>query len=223
MKVRAHIYPDHSTQVNFSSHEYQTLRATDNTPVAQVTPKPMAWTTPPIFTNTRLSEELTSPTPKRMNQSSATSAWNHENRMGTASTEKSPASTTQKSDVKREVLSTPRRSARGQHRQSITPAASTTEIDTATPALAALGKMVIEHLQSSGGAISQIQNPRGAVQSFTGAVQSFTGAVQNSTGAVQNSMEKKPKRNTRNKNKATPPEPRRFGTRQRKSVERLDK
>jgi hypothetical protein len=90
--------------------------------------------------------------------------------------------------------------------------------------------MVIEHLQSSGGAISQIQNPRGAVQSFTGAVQSFTGAVQNSmgavqnsTGAVQNSMEKKPKRNTRNKNKATPPEPRRFGTRQRKSVERLDK
>ena len=230
MKVRAHIYPDHSTQVNFSSHEYQTLRATDNTPVAQATPKPMAWTTPPIFTNTRLSEELTSPTPKKMNQSSATSAWNHENRMGTASTEKSPASTTQKSDVKREVLSTPRRSARGQHRQSITPAASTTEIDTATPALAALGKMVIEHLQSSGGAISQIQNPRGAVQSFTGAVQSFTGAVQNSmgavqnsTGTVQNSMEKKPKRNTRNKNKATPPEPRRFGTRQRKSVERLDK
>jgi len=49
------------------------------------------------------------------------------------------------------------------------------------------------------------------------------GVVQNSTGAVQNSMEKKPKRNTRNKNKATPPEPRIFGTRQRKSVERLDK
>ena len=73
------------------------------------------------------------------------------------------------------------------------------------------------------GAISQIQNPRGAVQSFTGAVQNSMGAVQNSTGAVQNSMEKKPKRNTRNKNKATPPEPRRFGTRQRKSVERLDK
>ena len=136
--------------------------------------------------------------------------------MVTASIEKSPASTTQKSDGRREVLSTPRRSARVQHRQSITPAASTTEIDTTTPALAKLGKMVIEHLQSSGGAISQIQNPRGAVQSFTG-------AVQNSTGAAQNSMEKKPKRNTRNKNKATPPKPRRFGTRQRKSVERLDK
>jgi hypothetical protein len=39
-------------------------------------------------------------------------------------------------------------------------------------------------------------------------------------GAVQNSTGKKPKR--RNKNKVTPPEPRRFGTRQRKSVDRLD-
>ncbi len=45
-----------------------------------------------------------------------------------------------------------------------------------SPVLAKLGKMVIEHLQSSGGVISQIQNLRGAVQSFTGA---------NSTGAVQ--------------------------------------
>jgi hypothetical protein len=30
MRVRAHIYPDHSTQVNFSSHEYQTCEATDD-------------------------------------------------------------------------------------------------------------------------------------------------------------------------------------------------
>ena len=102
------------------------------------------------------------------------------------------------------------------HPVTLTPATATTEMDTTTPALAKLGRMVIEHLQSSGGAISQIQNSGGAVQSYMGAVQDFT-------GTVQNSMEKKPKRNTRNKNKATPPEPRRFGTRQRKSVERLDK
>ena len=126
--------------MNFSSHEYQTLRATDNTPVAQVTPKPMAWTTPPIFTNTRLSENLTSPTPKRMNQSSSTPVRDHDNRM-TASMKKSPDSTTPKSDVKREVLSTPRRSARVQHQHSmtLTPTAATTEIDTTTPALAKLG------------------------------------------------------------------------------------
>ncbi len=72
---------------NFSSHEYQTLKATDDTPGAQVTPKPMVWTTPPVFTNTRLSENLTSPTPKWMNQSSSTPARDHENRMGTASME----------------------------------------------------------------------------------------------------------------------------------------
>ena len=114
------------------------------------------------------------------------------------------------------------------HPVTLTPATATTEMDTTTPALVKLGRMVIEHLQSSGGAISQMQNSGGAVQSymgavqdFTGAVQDFSGAVQNSMGAVQNSTGKKPKR--RNKNKDTPPEPRRFGTRQRKSVERLDK
>jgi hypothetical protein len=32
MRVRAHIYPDHSNQVNFSSHEYQTCKATDDIP-----------------------------------------------------------------------------------------------------------------------------------------------------------------------------------------------
>ena len=99
------------------------------------------------------------------------------------------------------------------HPVTLSPATATTEMDTTTPALAKLGRMVIEHLQSSGGAINQMQQSGGAEQSYTGAVQSSTGAVQNSTG-------KKPKR--RNKNKATPPEPRRFGTRQRKSVERLD-
>ena len=202
MRVRAHIYPDHATQVNFSSHEYQALKATDDTPGAQVTPKPMVWTTPPVFTDTRLSENLTSPTPKRMNQSSSTSVRDHENRMITGSMKKSPASTTQKSDVKREVLSTPRRSARVQHQHSmnLTPAAATTEVDTTTPALAKLGQMVIEHLQSSGGAISQIQNSGGAVQSSTD----------------------KPKRNRSNKNKETPSESKKYGTRLRKSMECLD-
>ena len=97
-----------------------------------------------------------------------------------------------------------RRSARVQHKHSmtLTPAVSTTDIDTTTPALAKLGKMVIEHLQSSGGAISQIQN---------------------SGGAVQSSTDHKPKRNRRNKNKTTPPDPKRYGTRLRKSMECLDK
>ena len=43
MKVRAHIYPDHSTQVNFSSHEYQPRNATDNIPGAHRTSKPTVW------------------------------------------------------------------------------------------------------------------------------------------------------------------------------------
>jgi hypothetical protein len=150
-----------------------------------------------------------------MSQSSSTPTRDHENRMNMRSMKKSPTSTTPKSDVKKEVLSTPRRSSRVQHQHSmtLTPATATTAIDTTTPALAKLGKMVIEHLQSSGGAINQMQQSGGAVQSYTGAVQNSTGAVQDSTA--------KPKRNRRNK-KATPPEPRRFGTRQRKSVERLD-
>ena len=152
-----------------------------------------------------------------MSHSSSTPARDHGNRMSTGSMKKSPATITPKSDVKKEVLSTPKRSTRVQHQHSmtLTPATATTAIDTTTPALAKLGKMVIEHLQSSGGAINQMQQSGGAVQSYTGAVQSSTGAVQNSTV--------KPKRNRRNKTKATPPEPRRFGTRQRKSVKLLDK
>ncbi len=39
MRVRAHIYPDHSTRVNFSSHEYQPRNATDNIPGAHRTSK----------------------------------------------------------------------------------------------------------------------------------------------------------------------------------------
>jgi len=229
MRTRAHIYSDHAAQVNFSSHEYQTLEAMDNIPGTHEDPKPMIWKTPPVFTSTP-SESLVNPTPMRMNPPSSTPARDHENRMSTGSMKKSPASTTSKSDVKPEVLSTPRRSTRMQFKHPVTlsPATATTEMDTTTPALAKLGRMVIEHLQISGGAINQMQNSgeavqsyMGAVQDFTGAVQDFTGAVQNSTGAVQNSTGKKPKR--RNKNKVTPPEPRRFGTRQRKSVDRLDK
>ena len=43
MRVRAHIYPDHSTRVNFSSHEYQPRNATDNIPGAHRTSKPTVW------------------------------------------------------------------------------------------------------------------------------------------------------------------------------------
>jgi hypothetical protein len=190
MRTRAHIYSDHAAhRVNFSSHEYQILEAMDNIPAAHEDPKPIIWTTPPVFTRTPPSENLMNPTPTpmRMNQSSSTPARDHENRMSTGSMKKSPASTTSKSDVKKEVLITPRRSTRVQHQHliTLTPAAATTEIDTTAPALAKLGKMVIEHLQSSGGAISQIQKSGGAVQSYTGAVQNSTGAVQNSLAAVQ--------------------------------------
>ena len=79
----------------------------------------MVWTTPTVFTNTRLSENLTSPTPKRINQSSPTPVRDHENRMTTVSMKKFPTSTTQKSDVKGEVLSTTRRSTRVQHQHSM--------------------------------------------------------------------------------------------------------
>ena len=130
---------------------------------------------------------------------------------------------TPRSDVKREVLSTPRRSKRVQRQDSmtLTPATAATEIDTTTPALAKLGNMVIEHLQSSGGAIRQNQNSVGAVQS---PYETTTRRVSmsNSGGSVQSSKNVKPKGNMRNKTKAPSTEPRRYGTTQRKSVERLE-
>ena len=52
MRTRAHIYSDHSAQVNFSSHEYQILKSiVHDTPGAHENPKPMIWV-PPVFTNT---------------------------------------------------------------------------------------------------------------------------------------------------------------------------
>jgi hypothetical protein len=167
MRTRAHIYSENAAQVNFSSHEYQTLETLDNIPGAHEDPKPMIWKTPPVFTSTP-SESLVNPTPIRMNPPSSTPARDHENRMSTGSMKKSPASTTSKSDVKKEVLSTPRRSTRMQFKHPVTlsPATATTEMDTTTPALAKLGRMVIEHLQSSGGAISQMQNSGGAVATW---------------------------------------------------------
>ncbi len=68
--------------------------------------------------------------------------------------------------MQEEVLSTPKRSARvqGQGLMTLTPATTTTEIDTTTSELAKLGRMVIEQLQNSGGAICQIQDSMGAVQ-----------------------------------------------------------
>ena len=179
----------------------------------------MVWTTPPVFTNTRLSENLGYPTPQRVSHSSSPPVGTHENKMSNGSLKKSPATTTPKSDVKRGVLTTPRRSTRVQRQDSmtLTPATATTEIDTTTPALAKLGEMVIEHLQSSGGAIRQNQNSVGAVQrpyeTTTRRV-----SMSSSGGAVQ---DVKPKGNMRNKTKAPPTEPKRYGTRQRKSVERL--
>jgi hypothetical protein len=92
--------------------------------------------------------------------------------------------------VKREVLSTPRRSVRVQRQGSVTltPATDTTEIDTTTPALSKLGRMVIEQLQNSGGAIRQIQDSMGAVQ---GPDLTATRHVNmsNSMGAVQGPYE----------------------------------
>ena len=74
----------------------------------------------------------------------------------------------------------------------------------------------------SGGAIRQIQNSVGAVQSpYETTTRSVS--MSNSGGAVQSSKDVKPKGNMRNKTKAPPTEPRRYGTRQRKCVERLEK
>ena len=110
-----------------------------------------------------------------------------------------------------------------------------------TPALAKLGEMVIEQLQNSGGAIRQIQDSMGAVEGpYATATQRVSmsnsmGAVQgpyetttrcvsmsNSGGAVQSSKEVKPKGNMRDKLKVPQPEPTRYGTRQMRSVERLE-
>ncbi len=43
MRVRARIYPDHSNQLNFSSHEYQTWKVMDDLLGAHRTPKPTVW------------------------------------------------------------------------------------------------------------------------------------------------------------------------------------
>jgi hypothetical protein len=51
MRTRAHIYSDHAAQVNFSSHEYQILKAMD-TPEAHENPKPM------IFGQHHLSSQI---------------------------------------------------------------------------------------------------------------------------------------------------------------------
>jgi hypothetical protein len=154
----------------------------------------MIWKTPPVFTSTP-SESLVNPTPMRMNPPSSTPARDHENRMSTGSMKKSPASTTSKSDVKKEVLSTPRRSTRMQFKHPVTlsPATATTEMDTTTPALAKLGRMVIEHLQSSGGAISQMQNSGGAELhgSGTGLYGSSTELYGSSTELYGKEAEKK--------------------------------
>ena len=123
-------------------------------------------------------------------QSSSPPVMIHENRMSNGSLGKSLATTTLRSDVKRVVLSTPRRSARVQRQDSMTftPATTTTEIDTTTPALAKLGKMVIEQLQNSGGASRQIQDSMGAVQG-PDATATQRVSMSNSMGAVQGPYE----------------------------------
>ena len=80
--------------------------ATDDTPRSQVTPKSMLWTTSPVFTNTKLSENLKYTTPQRVSKSSSSPVNIHENRMSNGSLKQSPATTTPRSDVKREVLIT---------------------------------------------------------------------------------------------------------------------
>jgi hypothetical protein len=63
MKTRGHIYSDHDAQVNFSSNEYQILKSIYTPAGAHENPKPIIWATPPVFTNTPLSESLTHSTP----------------------------------------------------------------------------------------------------------------------------------------------------------------
>ena len=113
MSVRAHIYPDHSTQVNFSSPEYQTSDATDDSLITEAyrRPKPMAWETPSVFTNDTLSDHLIYPTPMR-SQSSSSPVKGHGSRLSNESSRKPFTTITPRSDVKREVLNTPRRSTR---------------------------------------------------------------------------------------------------------------
>ncbi len=163
------------------------------------------------------------PTPIRESQSSSPPAKIHDKRMINGSLKKSLATTTPRSDVKRKVLSTPRRSARVHQQDPITftPATVVTEIDATTPVLENLRKMVIEQLWNSGGAIRHIQDSMGTVQ---GPYEITTRHVSmsNSGGVVQSSKDVKPKGNMRNKSKAPPTEPKRYGTRQRKSEETLE-
>lgn len=72
MRTRAHIYSDHAAQVNFSSHEYQILKTEDDILGAHESPKPMIWTSPPIFTASTLHEDLEYPTPRRVSVKSNT-------------------------------------------------------------------------------------------------------------------------------------------------------
>ena len=136
MRARAHIYPDHSAQVNFSSHEYQTFRPRDDIPGAHRTSKPTVWRTPSAFNHARLSDHLIYPTPMR-SQSSSSPVKSHGSRLSNESLRKSFTTITPRSDEQEEVLSTPKRSARvqGQGLMTLTPATATTEIDTTTPEL----------------------------------------------------------------------------------------
>jgi hypothetical protein len=88
-----------------------------------------------------------------------TPAFVHENRLSDGSLRKSLPTITPRSDVKREVMSTPRRPARVQRQDSMTITPATT-----TSALVKLGRMVIEQLQNSGGDIRQIQDSMRAIQ-----------------------------------------------------------
>ena len=71
---------------------------------------------------------------------------------------------------------------------TLTPATATTDIDTTTPALAKLGKLVIEQLQNSGGAIRQNQTSMGAVQGPDTTVTQRV-SMSKSMGAVQGPYE----------------------------------
>jgi hypothetical protein len=123
-----------------------------------------------------------------MNQSSTSPVKSHGSRLSNESLRKSFTTITPRSDVKEEVLNTPKRSARvqGQGLMTLTPATTTTEIDTTTPELTKLGRMIIEQLQNSGGAIRQIQDSMGALQgSDVTATRSVS--MSDSMGAVQGS------------------------------------
>jgi uncharacterized protein (DUF697 family) len=190
------------------------------------------------------------PTPIR-SQSSSSPVKSHGSRLSNGSSRRPSTTITPRSDVKREELTTPRRSARVQGSdvtttQSVSMSDSMGAVQgsdvTATQSVSMSDSMgAVQGLDVTATQSVSMSDSMGAVQGSNvtatrcvsmsesmGAVQgpyeTTTRCVRMSTsgGAVQSSKEVKPKGNMGNKLKAPPLEPTRYGTRQRKSVEHLE-